>query len=181
MFGKQIKKFLASKAGIAASHLYLIFSFGILDAWLRVMTRWIGAYSIYQPAPNLFTLLWAIVLTAIVTAIPSRKIGRIAYGVLYFVFMIFAVVQYGSYLVLGKFLYLSDFLLAGEGADYASWVVDLLSPAFVMQVLALIAVGTAGVLVYPPLWTSRPDALDQAYSSGGFLHRNNGLFASYVR
>ena len=143
------KKFLSSAAGILLSHLYLVFSFGILDVWLRVVTRWIGAYSIFELAPNLFTLLWSVVLASIVTIIPSQKVGRILYGVVYFLFMIYAIVQYGAYLVLGKFLYVSDFLYAGEGADYASWVIDLLTPSFLVQAFILIAVGVIGLLFFP--------------------------------
>lgn len=137
------------------SHLYLVFSFGILDAWLRVQTRWIGAYSIFEPEPNLFTLGWALILTALITMVPSRKWGRILYGLVYGVCMVYAVVQYGAYLLLGKFLYLSDFLYAGEGADYASWVVDLLTPMFLVQVVGLVILGIIGILLYP---AGRPGA-----------------------
>lgn len=145
------KKFLLSTAGILFHQLFLVFSFGILDVWLRVVTRWIGAYSIFELAPNLFTLLWSVALASIVTMVPSRKAGRILYGVVYFVFMIYAIVQYGAFLVLGRLLYISDFLYAGEGAGYASWVIDLLTPSFLVQVLALIAVGVIGLLFFPHL------------------------------
>lgn len=133
----------------AVGLLYAVCAFGILDVWLRVVTRWIGAYSIYELAPNLFTLLWAVLLAALVTVIPSRRAGRIVYGVIYYVCMVYAVVQYGAYLILGRFLYLSDFLYAGEGADYASWVISLLTPAFLAQVLGLTAVGAVGIVLFP--------------------------------
>lgn len=140
---------LKRKTGIILSHLYLIFSFVILDAWLRVMTRWIGAYSIYEPAPNLFTFTWAVMLTALLTMISSQKVGRLVYAVVYYVCMAYSVVQYGAYLVLGRFLFISDFFYASEGAVYASWVLDLLTPVFLLQVILLVSVGIVGVVLYP--------------------------------
>lgn len=140
------------------SYLWLFGSFGLIDAWLRVVTRWIGRYSIYAIAPNLFTVLWAVVLTALVTFPKSRKTGRIVYGIAYFLFLIFAAVQYGSYLVLGNFLWLSDFLNAGEGADYASWVVGVITPALIFQILALVAVGMVGIWIFPQNGTHRRPA-----------------------
>lgn len=131
------------------SYIYIVFSFFALDAWLRVVTRWIGSYSIYKPAPNLFTLLWATILTAVVTIMSSRKAGRIIYATLYYIFLIYAVVQYGAYLILGKFLYVSDFMFAGEGADYALWVTYFITPCFLLQVAALITVGIIGILLFP--------------------------------
>ena len=145
----QMRNWIDTKPGNWFVHLFLFGTFVILDVWLRVMTRWIGAYSIYELAPNLFTLLWATVLTVILTAIPAYKWGRIVYGVGYYMFAAYAVVQYGAYLVLGKFLYVSDFVFAGEGVDYAAWVIDLLTPAFIMQIVCLILLGVMGIIIYP--------------------------------
>jgi len=142
-------RWLRGPWGTCAGHLLLMFSFAMLDGWLRFVTRWIGAYSIFELAPNLFTFLWAIMLTALVTIPNSRCAGRILYGTVYFLYMIYCMVQYGAYLVLGKFLYVSEMMLAGEGADYASWVLDLLTPAFLFQLLALAALGIAGIALYP--------------------------------
>lgn len=130
-------------------YLWIFGSYAVIDVWLRFMTRWINRYSIYSAAPNLFTVLWAVLLTVIVTAPRSKKIGRIIYGITYYVFLLYAVVQYGSYLVLGNFLWISDFLNAGEGADYASWVLGFISPSMILQVLLLIGVGIAGILMFP--------------------------------
>lgn len=128
---------------------FLVFSFGILDVWLRVQSRWIGAYSIFELAPNLFTLLWAIILVAVVTIVPSRRAGRILYGILYYFFLTYTIIQYGAYLILEKFLYISDFLYAGEGGDYASWVISFITPSMVLWIIVLIIIGVCGIVFFP--------------------------------
>lgn len=131
------------------SYLWIFGSYGLLDAWLRVITRWINRYSIYAVEPNLFTALWAALLTILVTMPKSRRAGRMSYCVTYFLFLLYAIVQYGAYLSLGNFLWTSDFLNAGEGADYASWVAGFISPAIIFQVLLLCIIGIVGVLLFP--------------------------------
>lgn len=129
--------------------LLLVFTFGVLDVWLRYNTRSIGLYSITELAPNLLTLMWAVLLSSLVTLIPSRKWGRIAYGICYYLYFIYTVAQYGVYLVLDRFIYVTDILLAGEGADYADYVMEFLSPGLITQLLALIGLGILGILFFP--------------------------------
>lgn len=145
----QTKTSARSWLSLLARQLFLIVTFGVLDVWLRYKTRAIGLYDITELAPNLLTLLWAVLLSALVTLIPSRKWGRIAYGVVYFFYFIYTVVQFGVYLVLDRFVYVSDLFLAGEGADYASWVMEFVTPSLIAQLLALIAFGVLGIVFFP--------------------------------
>lgn len=128
---------------------YILGSFFLLDCWLRVMTRWIGQYSIFEIEPNLLSVFWCLLLTALVTLPKRRKAGRILYGIAYCFYLLYAVVQYGAWLVLGRFLWTSDFLNAGEGADFASWVAGFVTPGMILQILLLFAVGVAGILFFP--------------------------------
>lgn len=127
----------------------LVATFCIIDAWLRVMTRWIGQYSIFKLPPNLFTLCWALILACIILLIPKLWIRRVAYGILYFLLVSYVVVQYGYWLIFRKFLYFSDFLLAGEGLGFAGYVKDIITPTIVIQVAALILSGILGILLMP--------------------------------
>lgn len=129
--------------------LLLIASFVSLDLWLRFQTRAIGLYAITELAPNLLTVLWSVLLSALVTLIPSRKWGRIAYGIVYYFYFIYTVAQYGVYLVLDRFIYVTDILLAGEGADYTSYVLEFITPGLIAQLLALIGFGVLGVVFFP--------------------------------
>ena len=129
--------------------ILLVGTFGILDVWLRYKTRSIGLYSITELAPNLLTLLWAVLLSSIVTMIPSRKWGRIAYGICYYFYMIYTIVQFGVFLVLDRFVYVTDLFLAGEGADYADWVLKFITPSLICQLLALVGFGVVGIIFFP--------------------------------
>ena len=138
-----------SLLSLVLRQLFLVGTFGILDVWLRYKTRSIGLYSITELAPNLLTLLWAVLLSSVVTLIPSRKWGRIAYGICYYFYMIYTVVQFGVYLVLDRFVYVTDLFLAGEGADYADWVLEFVTPSLICQLLALVGFGVLGILFFP--------------------------------
>lgn len=129
--------------------LLLIASFMSLDLWLRFQTRAIGLYAITELAPNLLTVLWSVLLSALVTLIPSRKWGRIAYGIVYYFYFIYTVAQYGVYLVLDRFIYVTDILLAGEGADYTSYVLEFITPGLIAQLLTLIGFGVLGIVFFP--------------------------------
>ena len=129
--------------------LFLVCTFCILDLWLRYKTRSIGLYSITELAPNLLTLMWAVLLSSIVTMIPSRKWGRIAYGICYYFYMIYTIVQFGVFLVLDRFVYVTDLFLAGEGADYADWVLKFITPSLICQLLALVGFGVLGIIFFP--------------------------------
>ena len=129
--------------------LLLVGTFCSLDLWLRYKTRSIGLYSITELAPNLLTLLWSVLLSSLVTLIPSRRWGRIAYGVVYTFYFIYTVAQFGVYLVLERFIYVTDILLAGEGADYADYVMEFIDPSLIAQLLTLIGLGVLGVVFFP--------------------------------
>ena len=129
--------------------ILLVGTFGILDVWLRYKTRSIGLYGITELAPNLLTLMWAVLLSSIVTMIPSRKWGRIAYGICYYFYMIYTIVQFGVFLVLDRFVYVTDLFLAGEGADYADWVLEFITPSLICQLLALVGFGVLGIIFFP--------------------------------
>lgn len=146
----KIPSFLKSeKVKNTLGYWFLVGSFFLLDAFLRYKTRWSGQYSLIALPPNLFSLLWSLLLTSAVTAIPSKKWGRAAYGLVYFAWTVYTLVQLGAWLILGEFLYVSDMLYAGEGAGYAGWAATFITPALIAQVAVLIAVGIVGICFFP--------------------------------
>ncbi len=143
-----VKKIDSKKIKAIAGVLYLVASFFFIDAALRVLTRWLGYYSIYELAPNLFTLCWAVLITS-VTMLFSQKAGRIVYAVVFFIYSILSLAQYGYYLIFGKFFYLSEAIYAVEGASYAGYVVSKLNWEFALMALGCVVAGVIGVLIFP--------------------------------
>lgn len=153
--------------------LYLLFSYYLVDALLRVLTRWLGYYSIYKPAPTLFSLCWITIIISIITLFP-RKAGRLLYGVTYFIFSIYSVVQYVYYLVFNRFLFLNDLKLASEGADYSNYILDVLDTKVYLQIGLLLIVGIIGVCIYPDLKKGRTKSY--LFRSAAILLAATGLF-----
>lgn len=67
--------------------------------------------------PLVFGGVWTILLTGLISALPG-KLARIAYGISYFLFLIYAFIQTGYYLLFQGMIWISDFRYASEGADY---------------------------------------------------------------
>lgn len=132
-------------------YMYLLMTFLISDAWLRVMTRWIGRYSIFAFAPNCFTLCWSLILTLIIASIRPRRAAQSAYGIFFFLSSLYALVQYFAYQILGRFLYISDFLYASEGGDYKSYVLGFMNWKAILYILMMIVIGIIGILLIPEL------------------------------
>lgn len=69
----QTKLSVRSWVSLILRQLLLVCSFCGLDLWLRYETRAIGLYDFTELAPNLLTLMWAVLLSSLVTLLPSRK------------------------------------------------------------------------------------------------------------
>ncbi|WNX84207.1 LTA synthase family protein [Agathobaculum sp. NTUH-O15-33] len=125
-----------------------VLPFWLLDLTLRAMAGSAGYYALYAAAPNLFSLGFGALFAALCLALP-RRAGRIAYGVCYALWAVYAVVQYGVWRIFDRFLFLSDFLFAGEGLGFLGYVRQLLDLRFAFFVLLLIVWGAFGVWRLP--------------------------------
>lgn len=98
--------------------------------------------------PLEFSAVWSVLLTAFVLLF-SRWGAKLAFGVLYFVCMIYAIAQSGYYLIFGKMMWLTDIGYASEGAEFAGSVFSFLSRGFYLSMVLMIAIGLVGVLLIP--------------------------------
>ena len=120
-------------------NLYIIFMFIALvgpDLYLRTATQAIGFYGIHHVAPLFFTVVWATIIMIVVTALP-RVLGKWLYLLVNTVFIIYGCAQYIYYQIFQNFIWLNDLAIAGEGADYMSFVFGL----FDEQLTSMLAVG----------------------------------------
>lgn len=123
-------------------------TFFVIDFALRYFTRWLGYYSIFELAPSLFTVCWSAIFIVLLSLF-SRRIGRIAYAVLYSVWSIYALIQYVYYLIFDKFFFLSDIRNASEGGNYLSYVLDLINADFFVMLFLYLALGIVGFFMFP--------------------------------
>ena len=143
-------KEIVSRTGINVMRYgYLLITFLISDAWLRVITRWISRYSIYAFAPNCFTICWSMLLTLTVAAIRPRKASQAVYGILFVLSFLYSLIQYFAYQILGRFLYISDFLYASEGGDYKSYILGFMNRKAIVYILVMIIIGFIGICLVP--------------------------------
>ncbi len=94
--------------------------------------------------PLAFGCFWAIALSALILVLP-RTAARIAFGIIYYLFAIYASIQTGYYILFSQMMWISDFRYASEGSAFFS--VLLQYPIF--WYLCLAAVFLAGGLL---LW-----------------------------
>ena len=104
-------------------------------------------FSWEQLWPLTFGLLWSGILGGTLRVLP-RKFARIGYGVLYLLCLIYAGFQTGYFIMFEQMMWITEFLYAAEGSDYAS--VLLSYPVFWwVGIVALIALGVLLIWKYP--------------------------------
>ena len=104
-------------------------------------------FSWEQLWPLAFGLLWSGILGGTLRVLP-RKFARIGYGVLYLLCLVYAGFQTGYFIMFEQMMWITEFLYAAEGSDYAS--VLLSYPVFWwVGIVALIALGVLLIWKYP--------------------------------
>lgn len=97
--------------------------------------------------PLAFGVLWATILTGLVSILPSR-VGRITYGITYFLGLIYAAVQTGYFHMFSGMMWLSEFRYASEGSDYFGVILQYPLSWFAW-IIALAALGVITVWKFP--------------------------------
>ena len=103
--------------------------------------------------PLAFGMLWSVIVSGILCVLPG-KAGRITYGVLYLLALIYAGGQTGYFQMFGEMMWLSEFRYASEGSDYFSVVLQYPLSWFAW-LLGLIGLGMINVIKFPT-WRFRP-------------------------
>ena len=132
----------------AGRALLAVLPFWLLGLTLRIATDSGAYYPLYAAAPSLFSLGFGALFTAL-CLLPPRRWGRALYGALYALWAVYAVVQYGVWRIFGRFLFLSDFLFAGEGLDFAGYARQIMDARFALVVVLLALWGALGVWALP--------------------------------
>lgn len=150
--GKNKAKF--AKESRVAHFCWVPLSFLAVD--LFAFTFLIGfqdGFQLQKLWPLAFGLLWTALFSCIVRLLP-HKAGRIAYGMLFYLSVIYAGAQTGYYFLFDEMMWLSDFRYASEGADYASVVFSF--PIGWWIALLTLIIGAVLLIWKFPRWKTVP-------------------------
>lgn len=130
--------------------------------------------------PLAFGLIWAALLTGLVLLLPGLA-RRIAYGVVYFLGVVYAGVETGYYLLFREMIWLMDCRYASEGSDYLDVLLDY-PIGWYLGLLGLIALGVVLLWRFPKIAWSWKRGLAAAGVAGaailGAVLLPNAVFAS---
>ena len=125
---------------------FIWFSFIILDIILRFTTMNVSN-GMHGISAYVFTILYASLFVLIINLISNIKIKKVVYGILYYLFLILMIVQYGAQFILNKFLFIQDMFLAKEGMDYTNYVLSMIDLPLIISGIILIAIGVIGIIL----------------------------------
>lgn len=130
--------------------LFIMLSFFFMDFGLRQVLKDDLSFEKYAYVPNLFTVCWILIFLSLIF-LWSKKVSKIIYGVLYFVWAAYIIVQKGYYAIFKDFLFINDFAHSGEGAHYLSFVGDIINTEFVVFIVITLVVGILGIIWFPSI------------------------------
>lgn len=109
------------------------------------------AYSMLSPGDSLglrFGIMWALLLAAVIYAIP-KKAGRIVFGIVYYFIVLWTLAQVGHFRVFNKLMWFSSIFFADEGATFLGDVISSFGTQWWLGGAVLIGIGVAVLLFYP--------------------------------
>lgn len=141
--------FFLSTASVSSGDVFTQHLFeqqGYTDEAMQSVSLW----------PLAFGAVWAVLLTALVRLLPG-KASRIGFGVIYFFFLAYAVVQTGYFLLFREMMWFSDFRYASEGADYFDVLLSY-PLSWWLSILGLLLLGVFTLWKYPSSfgWKGKP-------------------------
>lgn len=144
--------FFLSTASVSSGDVFTQHLFeqqGYTDEAMQSVSLW----------PLAFGAVWAVLLTALVRLLPG-KASRIGFGVIYFFFLAYAVVQTGYFLLFREMMWFSDFRYASEGADYFDVLLSY-PLSWWLSILGLLLLGIFTLWKYPGSfgWKGKPFAV----------------------
>lgn len=113
------------------------FSLVLLDFSFRFFYQFAGDTELFALKPTLFTLGWALLLTALISLLP-RLGKRIAMMALILLFSVLTLVHGVLFHLTGSMFSFSDLNFAGDGAKFFSWTYLNLRKAFLLCLFAAV-------------------------------------------
>lgn len=115
-----IKNHLKNAGSFLLNNKYIIY-IAVLFYLMDIFTRWFGTkitfYPVYYPAPNLFSLIWIVLIIGIIMSLKGIW-SKIAYWIFFSLFFLLFLTNCIYYSLTGIFFSFNLLLLADEGSSY---------------------------------------------------------------
>jgi len=145
-----LKVFLAKLRNLLRKPItyYVLGFFAIFASFFAIELVTLSMLGVNSLNGLAFGFLWSVLFAGIVLSLP-RLAGRIAFGVLYFPLLLWALAQTGYYLVLGNLMWVSTTTLAKEGTAFLTDVLSDFPAIWWIVAVVMIGLGVAMILVFP--------------------------------
>lgn len=122
----------------------------LLLAGAYFLTECLAAFLLKPESLNglAFGALWALLLASVCLALP-RIAGRILFGLIYYLSLLWSLAQVGYYCVFGKMMWFTDIGYAGEGAPFFGDVFGMFPAMWWVGGLLLLGLGGLLIWKYP--------------------------------
>lgn len=151
--GKYLRKEEKTAGGFHLPYFLIPLGFVLIEAFAYGTLLGYDQQNLW---PLAFGLLWGALLGALIRLLPGIW-ARIAFGISYFLYAIYAVVQTGYYMIFKEMLWLSDFRYASEGSDYFE-VILTFPIAWWLSFAGLLILGAVIVWKFPVWKTGKLNA-----------------------
>lgn len=132
----------------AACYGFLFYSLYRLDQIMRGIVSEPFQTVYADNTPYIFTCCIIACILMVAAWIKKVWVKRVFYGIVYYAFVILLMVQDIYYQVFSRLFSFKDIQLAGEGSDYAGYVLSLLDDRFWITFIPLIITGAVGVFLF---------------------------------
>lgn len=151
--GKYLRKEEKTAGGFHLPYFLIPLGFVLIEAFAYGTLLGYDQQNLW---PLAFGLLWGALLGGLIRLLPGIW-AKIAFGISYFLYAIYAVVQTGYYMIFKEMLWLSDFRYASEGSDYFE-VILTFPIAWWLSFAGLLILGAVIVWKFPVWKTGKLNA-----------------------
>ncbi|MBE7040442.1 MAG: hypothetical protein E7400_00585 [Ruminococcaceae bacterium] len=138
-----MKTFLQNALSLLKKYNFILFAFVALvlpDVMLKRLVHPGTFTENFVPiTAGLFTLAWVCVILFLCVILLSKRWGRIVFAVISVLFTVYAFSESMYYKIFDQFFWLKSIALAGEGADYLSYVFKLMDANIIVCVVLALA------------------------------------------
>lgn len=151
----KLPKFFKKSFMLLSPYLMLSAPFLGVEIYAMILLRSSGLY------PLAFSLPWALLFASLFLILPKLG-GQIAFGIVYYLSLMWTMAQTGYYQVFGKLMWFSTASYAGEGATFVKDVIAMFPWSWWVFGAFLALIGAAVIKFYP---NKKPHILGSAIVS----------------